>query len=111
MIKLHGSSLAGSNTYNSQQPGQDFIGQGHHGKVKLRSHHDIAHLQPTANVPTKYQLPTRYGLQENFIGQAHYGKVKVQLRSHHDAAHLRPLTNVPTKYQLPIYYVFRDIAR
>ena len=26
-----------------------------------RSHHDVAHLQPLTNVPTKYQLPTPYG--------------------------------------------------
>ena len=25
---------------------QDFIGQGHYGKVKSRSHHDAVHLQP-----------------------------------------------------------------
>ena len=25
-------------------------------KVKLRSHHDVAHIHPTANVPTKYDL-------------------------------------------------------
>ena len=30
-------------------------------KVKSRSHHDIAHLQPLTNVPTKCQLPTPYG--------------------------------------------------
>ena len=28
--------------------------------IKSRSHHDIAHLQPPTNVPTKYQLPTPY---------------------------------------------------
>ena len=27
-------------------------------KVKARSHHDAAHLQPISNVPTKYQPPT-----------------------------------------------------
>ena len=26
-----------------------------------RSHHDVAHLHPLTNVPTKYQLPTPYG--------------------------------------------------
>ena len=26
--------------------------------VKSRSHHDVAHLHPLTNVPTKYQLPT-----------------------------------------------------
>ena len=30
-------------------------------KVKSKSHHDVAHLQPPNNVPTKYQLPTPYG--------------------------------------------------
>ena len=40
---------------------QDFKGQGHYGKVKSRSHHDAAHLQPLINVPTKHQLPTPYG--------------------------------------------------
>ena len=30
-------------------------------KVKSRSHHDAAHLQPLTNVPTKHQLPTPYG--------------------------------------------------
>ena len=29
-------------------------------KVKSRSHHDAAHLQPLTNVPTKHQLPTPY---------------------------------------------------
>ena len=37
---------------------QDFKGQGHYDKVKSRSHHDAAHLQPLTNVSTKYQLPT-----------------------------------------------------
>ena len=30
--------------------------------VNSRSHHDIAHLHPLTNVPTKYQLPTPYSL-------------------------------------------------
>ena len=29
-------------------------------KVKSRSHHDVAHLLPLSNVPSKYQLPTPY---------------------------------------------------
>ena len=43
---------------------QDFKGQGHYGKVKSRSHHDVAHLQPLTNVPTKHQLPTPYGFRD-----------------------------------------------
>ena len=42
---------------------QDFKGQGHCDKVKSRSHHDTAHLQPLTNVPTKHQLPTPYGFR------------------------------------------------
>ena len=33
-------------------------------KVKSRSHHDVAHLHPLTNVPTKYQLPTPYGFSD-----------------------------------------------
>ena len=33
-------------------------------RVKSRSHHDVAHLQGPANVPTKYQLPTPYGFRD-----------------------------------------------
>ena len=40
---------------------QDFKGQGHYDKVKSRSNHDVAHLQPLTNVPTKHQLPTPHG--------------------------------------------------
>ena len=43
---------------------QDFKGQGHYNKVKSRSHHDVAHLHPLTNVPTKYQLPTPYGFRD-----------------------------------------------
>ena len=40
-------------------------------KVKSKSYHDVAHLQPLANVPTKYQHPTPYSFwdtaQTNFF--------------------------------------------
>ena len=29
-----------------------------------RSDHDVAHLHPLTNVPTKYQLPTSYGFRD-----------------------------------------------
>ena len=48
-------------TVSEIQPGQDFIGQGHYGKVKSSSDHDVAQLHPLTNVSTKYQLPTPYG--------------------------------------------------
>ena len=45
---------------------QDFQTQGHYGrsKVKSRSHHDVAHLHPLTNVPTKYKLPTPYSFRD-----------------------------------------------
>ena len=85
-------------------------------KVKSRSHHDVVHLQPLANVQTKYQHPTPYGFQE--VAQKQIFKVKVTMarsniksRSHHDIPHLHRLTSVRTKYQLPTPYSFLDIAR
>ena len=59
-------------------PRQDFKTHGHYDEVKSRSH-DIAHLQPLTNVPTKYQLPTSYSCRDIartrfFIGQ---GQIKV----------------------------------
>ena len=52
-------------------------------KVKSRSDHDVAQLHPLTNVPTKYQLPTPYGLiqpGQDFQTQGHYGKVKGQIK-------------------------------
>ena len=76
-------------------------------KVKSRSHHDVAHLQPLSNVPTKYQPPTLYGFrdiaQAKCKGQGHHSKIKGQM-SYHDVTHLQALTNVLTKYQLPTPY-------
>ena len=43
---------------------QDFKDQGHYEKVKSRSHHDVAHLHPLTNVPSKYQLPTPHGFPD-----------------------------------------------
>ena len=101
-------------TVSKIQPGQDFIGQDHYGKVKSRSHHDVAHLQLPTNVPTKYQIPTPKGFRD--IAQTRFytsnikvtmARSKIKLRSYHDVAHLHPLTNVPTKYQLPKPYGFQ----
>ena len=33
-------------------------------KVKSWSDHDVAHLHPLTNVPTKHQLPTPYGFRD-----------------------------------------------
>ena len=45
---------------------QDFIGQvtTTRSKVKSRSHHDVAHLHPLTNVPSKYQLHTPHGFRD-----------------------------------------------
>ena len=51
-------------TVSEISPEQDFIGQGHYGKVKSRSHHDVEHLHLLTNVSTKYQLPTPYGFRD-----------------------------------------------
>ena len=52
------------NLYQQTDPRvqQDFKGQ--YSKVKGQSllHHDVAHLKPSTNVPTKYKLPTPYSL-------------------------------------------------
>ena len=52
-------------------------------KVKSRSDHDVAHLHPLTNVPSKYQLPTPYGFRDivrTRFGQGHYGKIKGQIK-------------------------------
>ena len=41
---------------------QDFKGQYSKVKGQSVSHHDVAHLKPSTNVPTKYKLPTPYTL-------------------------------------------------
>ena len=46
------------------EPGKDFIGQGHYGKVKSRSHYDAAHLHLLTQCPYQYQLPTSYGFRD-----------------------------------------------
>ena len=100
-------------TASEIQPGQDFIGQGHYTKVKVksRSYHDNAHLQPPNQCP--YQVSTCYNLQFlryrseklfptacppiqtpwvktilDFIGQGDHSKDKS--RSHHDFTNLHP---------------------
>ena len=65
-------------------PGQDFISQGHtaRSKVKSRSHHDIVHLHPLTNVPTKYHLPIPYGLQD--IARTNFFPQPTRLPAHPD---------------------------
>ena len=105
-------------TVSEIQPKQDFIGQGHYGKVKGQ-----IKVRPWCCTPTplnqySYQVSTSYTLQfpryspdQILEVKVTTARSKVKSRSHHDVAHLHPLTNVPTKDQLPTPYGFRDIAR
>ena len=95
-------------------PGQDFIGQGHYGKVKSRSHHDTAHLHPLTNAPTKHQLLTLYCFsdiaQTRFSNSRSLRQGRRSNQGHTMMLHTYiPPTNVPKKYQLPTPYGFRDI--
>ena len=51
-------------------------------KVKSRSHHDVAHLQPPTNDHNMYQLPTSFTVSEinPEQGQGHYSMVKGQIK-------------------------------
>ena len=53
-------------------------------KVKSKINHDVAHLHPLTNVPTKYPLTTPNGFRNiawtRFTGQGHYSKVKGQIK-------------------------------
>ena len=66
-------------TVSRIQPGQDLKVQVTMAtsKVKSRSHHDVAQLQPPNNVCTKSQLPTPYGLSE--IAQMPWVKIITRL--------------------------------
>ena len=75
-------------------------------KVKSRSDHDVAHLQPLTNVPATYQLPTPYGCRDIARPDKIFKLKVTTARSDHDVAHLHPPTNVPAKYELPTPYGF-----
>ena len=49
-------------------------------KVKPRSHHDVADLQPPTNVPTMYELPTPYGCPD--IDRTIYYRSRSLQKSH-----------------------------
>ena len=66
---------------------QDFIGQGHYGKVKSRLDHDVAHLHVLTNVPTKYQLPTSYSFRD--IARTRFYRSR-SLRQGKDQIKVRP---------------------
>ena len=105
-------------TVSEIQPGQDFIGQGHYGKVKGQIKVTPWRCTTTPTNQCPYQVSTSYTLQfpryspdKIFKLKVTTTRSKVKSRSDHDTAHLYPLTNVPTKYQLPTPYGFWDTAR
>ena len=58
-------------------------------KVKSWSDHDVAHLHPITNIPTKYQLPTPYSFRD--IARTRFYRsrsLRQGQRSDHDVAHL-----------------------
>ena len=57
-------TLVSDKISQATEKGQDFIEQGQYGKVKSRSHQNVAEQHPLTNVPTKYQLPTPYGFRD-----------------------------------------------
>ena len=88
-------------------------------KVKSRSDHDVAHLQPLTNFPAKYQLPTPYGCRDiarsifsnsRSLRQGQRSNQGQTMTLHtytHTHTHTHPPpTNVPAKYELPTPYGF-----
>ena len=72
-------------------------------KIKLRSHHDVAHLHPLTNVPTKYQLPTPYGFRDiartRFLNSRLLRQGQRSNQGHTMMMHTyNPPINVPIKY-------------
>ena len=74
-------------TVSEIQPGQDFIGQGHYGKVKGQIKVRPGRCTHTPPNQCPYQVSTSYTLRiseiqpgQDFIGQGHYGKVKGQIK-------------------------------
>ena len=54
-------------------------------KDKSASHHDVGHLQPPTNIPTKYELPAPYVFQDLALTRTYrsrsplQGQIKVTL--------------------------------
>ena len=81
-------------------------------KVKSRSHHDAAYLQPPANVPTKYQLDTPYAFQD--ITRTRFSNLsKVEGQIKLTIWRCRPATptSLPTKFKRPKPSSFWDTYR
>ena len=80
---------------------------GHYSKVKSRSHHDVAHLQPLTNVPTKYQLPTCYGFRD--IDRARFYRSRSLRKGQINVTSLRCTPTTPNQciYQVSTSYTLR----
>ena len=86
-------------------PRQDFIRQGHYGKVKGQIKVTPWCCTPTPPNQCLHQVSTsftlrflRYSPDKIFKLKVTMARSKVKSRSDHDVAHLHLLTNVPTKY-------------
>ena len=90
-------------------PGQDFIGQGNYGKVKSRSHHNIAHLHLQTNVPTKYQLPTPYGFRDIAQTRFYRSRLLQQAQRSNQGHTMTYIPTPPTQcpYQASTSYTLR----
>ena len=70
-------------------------------KVKSRSHHDVAHLQPQSmSLPRIYLLHFTVSEKkpgQDFIGQGHYGRVKSQIKVTLQCCTPTPLNKCPYK--------------
>ena len=68
--------------------------QGHYIKLKSELHYGVTHLHYLTNVPTKFQLPTPYGIGDiartKYLLKVAMARSKVKSRLHHGIAHLHP---------------------
>ena len=79
-------------------------------KVKSRSHHDVAHLHPLTNVPTKYQLPTPYCFQD--IARTRFSNTRSLWQGQIKVTPRRCTPTPPNQcpYQVSTSYTFWDTA-
>ena len=99
-------------TVSEIYPGQDFIGQGHYGKVKGQIKVTPWRCTPTPPNPYPYQVSTSYTLRfprysPDKILQVKVttSRSKVKSRSRHDIAHLHPPNQCP--YQVSTSYTLQ----
>ena len=88
---------------------QDLKGQGHYSKVKSRSHHDVAHLQPRSNVPSQSKLPTSHSFRgmawTKFLNSSSPQQGKMSNQGHTIILHTFSPNQCP--YQVSIPYTLQ----